>query len=115
MNFTVSHNTVVLWHIGPQGEFPKAPRCYSPSQVAEGILLSWLGVTELPVEHRGAHSTQSCLSVGRPGRPPGGALPLMTENEEVLSSLSTCQQKRQPHLAGVATPADLDCQADFGS
>lgn len=63
MNFTVSLNTVVLWPIGPQGDLPKALRIrhYSPSQVAEGILLSWLRVTELPVEHPGARNTQSCI------------------------------------------------------
>lgn len=48
-NFTVSLNTVVLWYIGPQGDFPKAVRigCYSPSQGGRG---SFLLNTELPAE-----------------------------------------------------------------
>lgn len=52
-NFTVSLNTVVLWHYRTPGRLPEVSgiRCYSPSQVAEGLLLSWLRASELPGRH----------------------------------------------------------------
>lgn len=97
---------MILWHIGPQGDFPKALRirCYSPSQVAE-ILLSWLGVTELPEEHQNEG----------PSKATGRVPPLTTENEDALSFLGTCQEEQWAPLAGVTAHADLDGWADFRS